>query len=214
MSFILDALKKSEAERQPQSSAEFASLPAAAARSTTPKWVWLAGILLLINLLVLISVLLRPDASPSAPSSHSPSGVPLVSDNRSAEESFADQVETARRNPPPQQINEPAAIARNHTEPQPAPVVPTLISQAPDNVDMANQHPTVHELRASGTSSIPELHLDIHVFSEQPDERFVFINMSKHREGSQLTEGPTVEEITPLGVVLNQGGRTFLLPRE
>ena len=62
--------------------------------------------------------------------------------------------------------------------------------------------------------SLPDLHVDIHVFSEVASDRFVFINMNKHKEGSQLSEGPLVKEITPDGVVLSMNGTTFLLPRD
>ena len=64
---------------------------------------------------------------------------------------------------------------------------------------------TIDELRLSGSLQLPELHLDIHVFADDPAERFVFINMSKYREKSRLT---------PDGVVLEHQGRRFLLPRE
>ena len=50
--------------------------------------------------------------------------------------------------------------------------------------------------------------------SEAPAERFVFINMNKHREGSRTAEGPVVREIRNDGVVLEYQGRVFLLPRE
>ena len=74
--------------------------------------------------------------------------------------------------------------------------------------------PTDTDLRANGTLQMAELHLDIHVFSEAPEDRFVFINMVKHRENSKLSEGPVVKEITPDGVVLDYRGTVFLLPRE
>jgi general secretion pathway protein B len=74
--------------------------------------------------------------------------------------------------------------------------------------------PTAAELRASGQLQMPELHLDIHVYSEDPAERFVFINMVRHREKSRLAEGPVVLEITPEGVILDYQGTRFLLPRE
>ena len=69
-------------------------------------------------------------------------------------------------------------------------------------------------MRTNGTVEIPDLHLDIHVYSDAPEDRFVFINMSKHRENSQLSEGPRVEEITPDGVILEYRGTSFLLPRD
>ena len=68
-------------------------------------------------------------------------------------------------------------------------------------------------LVSSGTN-LPELHLDIHVNSQQPGERFVFVNMRKYLEGEAIKEGPTVERITAEGVILNQRGLRFLLPRQ
>ncbi len=45
-------------------------------------------------------------------------------------------------------------------------------------------------------------------------ERFVFVNMRKYLEGETLKEGPSVERITAEGVILNQRGLRFLLPRQ
>jgi hypothetical protein len=45
-------------------------------------------------------------------------------------------------------------------------------------------------------------------------DRFVFINMNKHREGARIEAGPVIKEITPDGVILQHQGQTFLLPRE
>ena len=73
---------------------------------------------------------------------------------------------------------------------------------------------TIDELRLDGVLQLAELHLDIHVYNDDPVERFVFINMDKHREQSQLDEGPVVREITRDGVVLEYQGQVFLLPRE
>ncbi|MDY6947659.1 MAG: general secretion pathway protein GspB, partial [Pseudomonadota bacterium] len=73
--------------------------------------------------------------------------------------------------------------------------------------------PTLDDLSASGTN-LPELHLDIHVNSQNPAERFVFVNMRKYLEGETLKEGPSVERITGDGVILNQRGLRFLLPRQ
>ncbi len=74
--------------------------------------------------------------------------------------------------------------------------------------------PTLRELRAAGRLQLPEMHLDIHVYSGQPDDRFVFVNMSKYEEGATLNEGPRISEITPDGVVLDYLGTRFLLSRE
>ena len=64
------------------------------------------------------------------------------------------------------------------------------------------------------TGGVPELRLELHVFSNVPAERFAFINSRKYREGDTLQEGPRVDEITRDGVVLDFRGRRFLLPRD
>ena len=58
------------------------------------------------------------------------------------------------------------------------------------------------------------MHIDLHVYSANPQERFVFVNKRKYREGETLQEGPHVETITRDGVVLSQHGRRFILPRQ
>ena len=65
-----------------------------------------------------------------------------------------------------------------------------------------------------GLLQLPDLHLDIHVYSNIPEDRFVFVNMSKYKERGTLDEGPVVREITPDGVILEYLGTGFLLPRE
>mgnify|MGYP001826298071 CR=1 FL=1 len=64
MSFILDALRKSETERQEQAGGEFSSVPSSSGESQSPKWLWMLALLLLVNVVVLIGILLRPDAAP------------------------------------------------------------------------------------------------------------------------------------------------------
>ncbi len=53
------------------------------------------------------------------------------------------------------------------------------------------------------------LRLDVHVYAERAEERFVLINLQKYREGDQLSEGPTLEEVTPGGAVLSYEGERF-----
>ncbi len=191
MSFILDALKKSESERQQQAGAEFSDVPSKPRDSHAFRWLWILGLLLLVNVVILMGILLRdpveqPPATASLP----------------AETSFEEKIADARQN-----------------QPVPESVAPTTVEQAP--VQEAPTTPasrgrvlTIDEVRLNGTLQVAELHLDIHVYADDPAERFVFINMAKHRENSRLDEGPAVVEITPEGVILEHQGTTFLLPRE
>ena len=212
MSFILDALRKSETERQQKGSAEFAGVPTSERREKPPRWLWVLGALLAINLVVLLGLLLRPDTQPTLSAAATPTDAAAIPAETAAipdpgtsrEADFSEQVAAARQNAPPRDERRPAAAesAPPETRPSPAPSTSAIAL------------PTIHELVASGAISVPELHVDMHVYSEASDDRFVFINMNKHVEGSRLAEGPLIREITPEGVVLVLDGKTFLLPRD
>ncbi len=204
MSFILDALKKSEAERQRKSLPGVADIPDARLRSGTPRWLWAVAGLLAINLAVLLALLLRPEAvtgeaGPVTRQLELPDTVPTprVADLVSAAKEEQREAEAAA--PAPRVRTEPAAA------PEPAP------ARAPPPVDMGSLS-TFDELRANGTLLLPDLHVDLHVYGEQADSRFVVINMSRYREGTTLSEGPRVIEILSNGIVLEHGGTRFFLP--
>ncbi|HZW59901.1 MAG TPA: general secretion pathway protein GspB [Woeseiaceae bacterium] len=209
MSFILDALRKSESERQRRSTPGIADVPEGTRRRGVPRWSWLLGALLAVNAAVLAGLWLRP-----APrTSPAPSPTAADADGRS----FAALVAAARESQPAPPANGTPAAAR-----QPASAAGETPAAAPpaDRAGTATAAatdmpmPTFNELRARGTLQLPDLHLDIHVYSDKPAQRFVFVNMQKYREQGRLDEGPLVREITADGVILEFSGTQFLLPRE
>jgi len=199
MSFILDALKKSETERQQQGSAEFSDVPTSSEKSNPARWLWLLAALLGINFAVLIGILMRSEPAPTetvAEQSTQISNIEETTETPATDEaaSFEDQIAVAiEEHEELEEYQEPAAA------PRPA-----------SNASI----PTIDQLRLDGSLQLAELHLDIHVYSKDPAGRFVFINMVKHREQSRIAEGPIVNEITPDGVILSYQGRNFLLPRQ
>lgn len=205
MSFILDALKKSETERQEQTGAEFSNVPSSSGEPQSFKWLWILALLLLVNVIVLLGVLLRDEKVPDTPA---PVEQTPVEQSQPASASFEDRVAEARQNQP--------APDTTTAEPQPLQTANTApVELSTQTVSQSRPRlMTIDELRLNGTLVLPELHIDIHVYAEDPAERFVFINMKKHRENSQLDEGPVVAEITTEGVILKHQGSTFLLPRE
>jgi general secretion pathway protein B len=212
MSFILDALRKSETERQQQAGGEFSSVPSSSGESQSHKWLWMLALLLLVNVAVLIGILLRPPAAPEpeipvqpAPAQAIPVEPEVVPQEALAEPSFEDRVAQAKQKQPA-----PDSAAAENAAPAASSRSSAIISPPPSQERVM----TLDELRLAGAIQLPELHLDIHVYADEPAERFVFVNMNKLREGSRLDEGPVVSEITPEGVVMQHQGRTFLLPRE
>ncbi len=205
MSFILDALKKSETERQQQSTAEFSSVPASSGEPNPARWLWLLGILLLINFAVLIGIFLKP-GSPDKVADTATAPAQAAAVDRNFEEQVAMAVDNRAQQAP--------VVPAQPTATKPVAATPEPARSTGSNRVAVAEIPTIDELQLEGTLQIAQLHLDIHVFSEDPAERFVFINMNKHREGSTTPEGPVVREIRNDGVVLEYQGRLFLLPRE
>ena len=205
MSFILDALKKSETDRQQQGSTEFAGVPTSGRRREgPPAWLWVVGALLLINLAVLIGIFTRPDPESVAEATPTEQVSADVGEP-SGPNDFASRAEAARRNPPAVD-EQPEAIE--------LPVEAEPVARVEIDESEALALPTYQEVQARGTINVPPLHVDIHVYSDVANDRFVFVNMAKHTEGSRLAEGPLVEEIVPQGVVLEMNGTRFLLPRD
>lgn len=216
MSFILDALKKSESERQQQQSAEFSSVPSGRAPSRTSRWIWVVGALLLVNLVVVAGLLLR--SGPTSPSLAAADGrteqaPPDVDDDAAgAEASFSDRLAAARRRQPaagpgPTDADAPGTTARttaplaNATESNPATGPAGGVATLP----------SLEELQLKGAIELPPLHIDLHVYNDSPERRFVSINMLKYRENERLREGPLVRRITREGVVLEYQGKSFAL---
>lgn len=201
MSFILDALKKSETERQEQVGGEFSNVPSGSGEPQSFKWLWILALLLLVNAAILIGILMGPDRTADAPRVIEPAPVEPAP---TAEPSFEEQIAAAKQSQPPPTEAAPAA-------PRPREQQAVSRQSRPSSTDRIL---TIDEIRLNGSLQLPDLHLDIHVYSDEPAERFVFINMVKHREQSRLEDGPVVTEITPDGVILKYQGTDFLLPRE
>jgi general secretion pathway protein B len=238
MSFILDALKKSETERQRQSVPGLMDTRIANRRSRLPLWAVLLAVLLVANVIVLVVVLMR--SSPAASTAAKAGGNRAADVPSSAASAAADHFSPMDSNPaspvyapeiPVAAATLPAQNAAPALPPRPA-VVPRLadelkvpplrsvrradpvLTDEDAKSDDDEVLPTINELSLSGSQSLPELHLDVHVYGTKPSERFVFINMRKYHEGTTLQEGPTVEHIRRDGVILNFHGLRFLLPRQ
>jgi general secretion pathway protein B len=220
MSFILDALKKSETDRQKQGATEFSTIPVSTGNPGAPKWLWIFGALLAVNVVVLGVILLRNDTPPTTPAamtsdaaartsatppvtSMAPISEPASDASPPIEPTFSEQVAAAKTN-----------ISTLDAQPAVEAAVPVAVVKRSTRVAPSTYVRTLDEVRLNGQIQMTDLHLDLHVYDERSASRFVFINTAKHREKSQLAEGPTVMEITPDGVILEYQGTIFMLPRD
>jgi general secretion pathway protein B len=210
MSFILDALKKSETERLRKNSPGIANIAESGRQKSSQKWMWLVLVLLAINLVAVAGLIFVGRPKPAVIQA------PVATSEPAASEMPApSSVSTAiiERKPPLVTVIEPEVVAAEARAEPPAESNRRMATSAPTG-SVYDGLESFNELRAKGRLSLPDLHLDIHVYGERAADRFVFVNMSKYREGASLSEGPTVREITPDGVILDYQGTAFLLPRE
>ncbi|HNP36830.1 MAG TPA: general secretion pathway protein GspB [Woeseiaceae bacterium] len=211
MSFILDALRKSESERQQQAPASLSTIPDSQRSAPAPRWLWPLAGLLLINAVIVAAMLLKTDASPPTvlPAAQPPqpevNAVPRQAD-------FVARLDKVRQSRPTQAVpttdlEAPASAARQgsrNTEVSPeneSPVVTAGVATLP----------SFDEVRLSGRLALPEMRIDLHVYNAVPERRFVSINQNRYREGDTLTDGPTVREITREGVILDYQDTEFVL---
>jgi hypothetical protein len=60
-------------------------------------------------------------------------------------------------------------------------------------------------------SQLPNLELNIHVYSTNPSKSFVYINSKRYRESATIGNGITLERIIPTGVILRHQETLFRL---
>lgn len=207
MSFILDALKKSEAERQRQNAPGIASIPERQNAKTSGKWIWLVTGLLFVNLLALGALLVWNSGV------ETPSETPIASTQLEAPAAtFSELVSEVKRSQ--RSVSPPTEVQQQAEEVAVTPAAPPAPAESPVRGQVDTGLESFNDLRAKGELQLPDMHLDIHVYSGAPADRFVFVNMAKYKENSTLSEGPVIREITPDGVVLEHQNKVFLLPRQ
>ena len=197
MSIILDALRKSEHQRQRNATPGIADHVVKPAGSKRAPWLTAIFILLALNGVFLTVLWLQQDAQPPAGGTPQVRQAPVRENTRPAANNSA----TAEQ----QLIPAPAANA--------AAAATVRAPKTTPGPSSNEQLPSMETLQLKGVITLPPMRIDLHVYSEVPAERFVFVNMKKQTEGSQLPEGPTVETITPEGVTLFWQGQRFVMSK-
>ena len=238
MSYILEALKKSEQQRELGRVPGITSVHENTAKSVSGKWLWLIVAILLLNAGLLV-LLLWPDSEPepvttSAPIREPvqlrrdrPAVAPLVSQPPVLENPAPRVPQAARIAPLP--AAPAAAPVKTETTAKPVLQEPAMAAAVLPAQPQAEQPQAEQPPRPAVKADAPalpvwpqipthlfqqlsgNLRLDVHVFSDQPQKSFVLINMRKYRQGEKLQEGAQLDEITPEGVILSFSGQRFKL---
>lgn len=188
MSYIHDALKRSQAQRQ-QAKASLTDNNDAVVHSRHVEkrrlvpWVPLSLLVLGVGLSLLAY---RIGTTPEL----------LQSSASDAENKL---VVTSEAEPP--KTPEPV-MGQSNTQPR-----PILVSTPYERL------PFYWELPQPIRVQLGELAVTIHVYANHPEQRFLFLNNREYRAGEQMPSGVKVERIEPQGVVLSYADQVFRLPR-
>ncbi len=218
MSYILDALRKSEQERQRGKVPDFYGAPEVA--STESKkfnyWPVVTAVVVAINLGLLGYFFLKsPKQStvaevPVAVASQKPAvstvepvkpaSVPTQPSPKVQEQSMAVKNSAKPTVSAPKPRVEPEPIA----EPQPQ-TNQTPYTPAPQVAYM----PQLEELSPGERQGIPDLTFSSHMYSSMPKFRSIIINGKRLKEGQFFNADLQVREITDTGVIMSHGSTLF-----
>lgn len=205
MSYILDALKKSEAERSNRDHSGFAHrVPfESSPRKQREIWPYLLVLALLANVLLLVVVLwLNPEPGEATAGSSEP---PPVHQQQPIER------QTANTAPKPllQEQEETRASGTSAASESGSPDTPDVSQTAdvPDTPDTP-EVPDIQDMPRYVQQRIMEMTFNAHLHSSNPSSRQVMINNQMLREGDRIGR-LTIREITPEGVVFGMEGHVF-----
>ncbi len=222
MSFILDALRKSETERQKAQVPGIGDAPLVVHQKHVPRWTvgliaCLSGCLMVLGWFWLRGVGTSSELGMEVTSTQSATGTgPAPSLSTPASLVSATTIDTPL---PVGEVTDLSEVTNQVATEFSAPAIGNAPAASASASTMAvSEAPavpirTVAQFRALG-GTLPELNLELHVYSPTASERFVFINASKYEEGQTLAEGPLLGAITRDGAVLMHQGQSLLLPRE
>ena len=226
MSLILEALRKSEAERRratvPDLLAESAAAAPATVRASQP-WPWIAGGAVLVAGFAWFALLGRGTTPTIATHAEAP-----------APDTVAEQAPAAARPAPTAPAQRAPAVQRPLVVAAPAPAAPRtaapaslVVADAPRPAPIAplprtapiqappaaTFDPTerIADLGADERKQLPPLKLSMHMWNDAATQRFVIIDGARLRIGDHIGQ-VVVADILPDGVLLDWNGRALKLP--
>jgi len=220
MSYILDALKKADQERDLGEVPDLETAHWRARRHPRPQlWVWIVGALLVFNGLFIVITLLNRDSGDVLPvadvarsETAPPERIPVVPVPRAPVDSV--QPTTTRPRVP---LRPPVQRPVKQAPAVPSPVVKmpltTPASQPTVASTVESGLPEWRELSLEFRSGFSLPRIDVHVYAEDPARRFIMADLKKYREGETLANGAVLERIHPGNIQLNYQGTRFLVDR-
>ncbi|MFI3155582.1 MAG: general secretion pathway protein GspB [Methylococcaceae bacterium] len=243
MSFILNALRKSEQERQAlQVEAIKSKILPAQPQQNYSKTTKLLIFLILANVLMIVSfigfirnnLMSTPGATASAVSSRqsaqetklepetmAKSTQPKRPASKAESEaaSIAELIDGEKPEPikpviakkPVADAIKPSAVARNI--PAAPATAPKNQSDASKTMPVTKDLPFLGDLPFNFRRTVPTFTINVFVYSQSPEERFVMIDMVKYKTGQQIKDAMILKEIRPDSLVVVYQNQEFQIKR-
>lgn len=206
MSYILDALKKSQQEREAVATDSVAVTSVPVVSSSTSKSTQVLIALALVVLLLVLVVLLVSQRSAPVDDGQAIMTRTEVQTNKQAETALTTEV-----------VNPPTIAAAR--EPKSTHEVEFEDKESKPEIQLENQpeKAQIQERRLPPLESlrkIPALIINSHIYSSIASKRRVTINNKSQREGDYLTADVVISEITAQGLVIEVDGWPLNISRQ
>ena len=232
MSYILEALKKSEQERGAGSSPSVQTIHSASlqyAQQKKPVWPYILAVVITLNVVALI-VFFAPAGKPlKQTDATNPTPAPLtltpIADRAATttldaptQKQPSPTQSVVAKTPPAQPPAKPVTQIRQQTTAPRADTTSTVSRRSEDNYQHSISSQTrndyvsvvdVHDLPLDIQARIPDMVFSAHVYSSNPEQRSVVINGNFMEQGDMLTPRLRLDEITTDGVVFDFDGTRF-----
>ena len=204
MSYILEALKKAQAERQLGSAPTLHAMPIHAGDSgagrARPRNVRLAVAGAALGLAAIAVLVWRQHAAAPTPAAVPPQQLAVPA---TATPAAAPPVPTA------------AEPARMRTPTHPAPPVlakPAPAAAAKPAPAAEDLPPTLRELPDNIQREVPTVAIGGYIYSKNPEDRLLLVDKTLRHEGEEVAPGLTLEKLLPKAAVMRYKGYRYRVP--
>ncbi|WLI90128.1 general secretion pathway protein GspB [Massilia sp. R2A-15] len=213
MSYILEALKKAQAERQVGSAPTLQAVPLGApparpSRNSRLPWLVAGGVVLALAAAVAVwrmqaPIVTRPAAvlvatpPPVAPAVAAPPALAVVPPSAPATKPEAA--------PKPEPVLKPAPALKPELALKPSPV-------AKPAAPAEEKLPFLRELPDAVRSTVPQVTFGGYMYSANPADRLLLVDKVLRHEGEEVAPGLVLEQLRAKAAVMNYKGYRYLVP--
>ena len=203
MSYILDALKKSEEERKKRQEEQESRYPRLSRWSAPPRRSRLVPALIMVSFMLTSIIIFGAGMwYTSREQDVEPVVAPMQKDTPAARQ--VRQLPISNEPPVSETVSappeEPVPAAETVEKAPPLPSPEPAVAAIPADQGVL---PLMTELPFATRSMLPDLDFRGHVYSPAPEKRMIMINAVVVREGDLVAPGLTLTEITDNGLIMN-----------